>query len=89
MARPLGAKNKRTLLREARMREASVQAQRQLASLDNEATRFDSLWVMEKAMSYFFRRATMESDRSADNSKQVRDDLLQGALWALETFEIA
>jgi hypothetical protein len=98
MARPLGAKNKRTLLREARLREAAMEAQRQLASLDNEATRFDSLWVMEEAMSYFFRRAMMESGRIGiagsqpdlgeavgnftGNSKHVRDDLLQAVAIA-------
>jgi hypothetical protein len=83
MARPLGAKNKRTLIREARMREASVQAQRQLASISN-AARLDSLWVMEEAMSYFYRRAMTESSRSAGNCNQVRDDLLQAVAIAKE-----
>jgi hypothetical protein len=65
------------------MREASVQAQRQLASISN-AARLDSLWVMEEAMSYFYRRAMTESSRSAGNCNQVRDDLLQAVAIAKE-----
>jgi hypothetical protein len=53
MGRPLGAKNKRTLLREANIREAAARAQFDLAMTDDESIKADSLAVMEDAMAYF------------------------------------
>ena len=66
MGRPLGAKNKRTLLREANMREAAARAQFDLAMTDDESIKADSLAVMEDAMAYFYRLALKERHRNGD-----------------------
>src|SRR5580692_11067729 len=64
MGRPLGAKNKRTLLREANMREAAARAQFDLAIANDETIRADSLAVMEEAMTFFFGLALKEKRRN-------------------------
>ena len=77
MGRPLGAKNKRTLLREANMREAAARAQFDLAMTDDESIKADSLAVMEDAMTYFYRLALKERHRNGDaDPKAIRDAAL-------------
>ena len=51
MGRPLGAKNKRTLLREANMREAAARAQIGMAIADDETIKADSLAVISSVAS--------------------------------------
>jgi hypothetical protein len=85
MGRPLGAKNKRTLLREANMREAAAQAQFDLAMTDDEPIKTDSLAVMENAMTYFYRLALKERHRSGDaDFKAIRDNLREAVAIAKE-----
>ena len=57
MGRPLGAENKRTLLREGDIREAAARAEFDLAITDDVSIKADSLAVMEDDMAYFYRRA--------------------------------
>jgi hypothetical protein len=84
MARPLGAKNKRTLLREASMREAAVRAQLGLATTDDESIKADSLAVMEEAMSFFYRLALKERRRKEADLKAIRDNLREAVIIAKE-----
>ena len=73
MGRPLGAKNKRTLLREANMRGAAARAQFDLAMTDDVSIKADSLAVMEDAMAYFYRLALKERHRNGDaDPKAIR-----------------
>jgi hypothetical protein len=60
-----GIKNKRTILREANMREAAARAQLDLAACGDEAIKADSLAAMEEAMTFFLRSARKEKDRKA------------------------
>jgi hypothetical protein len=84
MARPLGAKNKRTLLRESNMREAAVRAQLGLATTDDESTKADSLAVMEEAMTYFYRLALKERRNEEADLKAIRDNLREAVIIAKE-----
>src|ERR1700721_211822 len=85
MARPLGAKNKRTLLRESNMREAAVRAQLGLATTDDESIKADSLAVMEEAMSFFYRLALKEKRRNEEaDLKAIRDNLREAVNIAKE-----
>jgi hypothetical protein len=85
MARPLGAKNKRTLLRESNMREAAVRAQFGLATTDDVSTKADSLAVMEEAMTFFYRLALKEKRRNEQaDLKAIRDNLREAVLIAKE-----
>ena len=85
MARPLGAKNKRTLLRETNMREAAVRAQLGLATTDDELIKADSLAVMEEAMTFFYRLALKEKSRNEQaDLKAIRDNLREAVIIAKE-----
>ena len=85
MARPLGAKNKRTLLREASMREAASRAQLGLATTDDASIKADSLAVMEEAMSFFYRLALKEKRRNEEaDLKAIRDNLREAVIIAKE-----
>jgi hypothetical protein len=85
MARPLGSKNKRTLLREASMREAASRAQLGLATTDDESVKADSLAVMEEAMSFFYRLALKEKRRNDEaDLKAIRDNLREAVIIAKE-----
>ena len=85
MGRPLGAKNKRTLLREANIREAAARAQFDLAITADESIKADSLAVMEDAMAYFNRLALKERHRSGDaDPKAIRDNLREAVTIAKE-----
>ena len=85
MGRPLGAKNKRTLLREANMRGAAARAQFDLAITDDELIRADSLAVMEDAMAYFYGLALKERHRNGDaDPKAIRDNLREAVTIAKE-----
>jgi hypothetical protein len=86
MVRPLGSKNKRTLLREACMREAAVRAQLGLASTDDDSIKADSLAVMEEAMSFFYRLALKERRRNGEaDHKAIRDNLREAVNIAKES----
>src|ERR1700686_5135603 len=83
MARPFGSKNKRTLLREASMREAASRAQLGLATTDDEATKADSFAVMEEAMTFFYRLALKEKRRNEEaDLKAIRDNLREAVIIA-------
>jgi hypothetical protein len=85
MVRPLGSKNKRTLLREASMREAASRAQLGLATTDDESIKADSLAVMEEAMSFFYRLALKERRRNEEaDLKAIRDNLREAVIIAKE-----
>ena len=85
MGRPLGAKNKRTLLREANIREAAARAQFDLAMTDDVSINADSLAVMENAMTYFYRLALKERHRSGGaDPKAIRDNLREAVTIAKE-----
>ena len=85
MARPLGSKNKRTLLREASMREAASRAQLGLATTDDKLVKADSLAVMEEAMSFFYRLALKEKRRNDEaDLKAIRDNLREAVIIAKE-----
>jgi hypothetical protein len=85
MARPLGAKNKRTLLREANMREAAALAQLGLATTDDESIRADSLAVLEQSMRYFYGLALKEKRRNEEaDLKAIRDNLREAVIIAKE-----
>ena len=85
MARPPGAKNKRTLLRESNMRDAAVRAQLGLATTDDESIKADSLAVMEEAMSFFYRLALKEKRRNEEaDLKAIRDNLREAVNIAKE-----
>jgi hypothetical protein len=70
MGRPLGAKNKRTLLREANMKEAATRARTTLVS-PNEFVRLDSLAIMEEAMWFFHSLVAQEQKRGGDADIEV------------------
>ena len=85
MGRPLGAKNKRTLIREANIREAAARAQFDLAVTDDEPIKADSLAVMEEAMTYFYRLAQREKRRNGDaDPKTIRDNFREAVNIAKE-----
>ena len=85
MGRPLGAKNKRTLLREANIREAAARAQFDLAMTDDVSIKADSLAVMEDAMAYFYRLAIKERHRNGDaDPKAIRDNFREAVTIAKE-----
>ena len=85
MGRPLGAKNKRTLLREANIRGAAARAQFDLAMTDDVSINADSLAVMENAMTYFYRLALKERHRNGDaDPKAIRDNLREAVTIAKE-----
>ena len=85
MGRPLGAKNKRTLLREANMREAAARAQFDLAMTDDVSINADSLAVMEDAMTYFYRLALKERHRNGvADPKAIRDNFREAVTIAKE-----
>ena len=85
MGRPLGAKNKRTLLREANMRGAAARAQFDLAMTDDVSINADSLAVMEDAMAYFYCLALKERHRNGDaDPKAIRDNLREAVTIAKE-----
>jgi hypothetical protein len=85
MARPLGAKNKRTLLREANMREAAALAQLGLATTDDESIRADSLAVLEQSMRYFYGLVLKEKRRNEEaDLKAIRDNLREAVIIAKE-----
>jgi hypothetical protein len=85
MARPLGSRNKQTLLREATMREAASRAELGLAITDNESTTADSLAVMEEAMTFFYRLALKEKRRNKEaDLKAIRDNLREAVIIAKE-----
>jgi hypothetical protein len=85
MGRPLGAKNKRTLLREANIRGAAARAQFDLAMTDDESIKADSLAIMEDAMAYFYRLALKERHRNGDaDPKAIRDNLREAVTIAKE-----
>jgi len=82
VGRPLGAKNKRTLLREANIREAAARAQFDLAMTDDESIKADSLAVMEDAMAYFYRLALKERHRNEDaDFAAIRDNLREAVTY--------
>jgi hypothetical protein len=56
MARSFGSKNKRTLLREARIREATEQASMGIKKSTDPQFMIDSLALMEAGMRYFYGR---------------------------------
>ena len=85
MGRPLGAKNKRTLLREANIKEAAARAQFDLTMTDDEPIKADSLAVMEDAMTYFYRLALKEKRRNGDaDPKTIRDNWREAVTIAKE-----
>jgi hypothetical protein len=85
MGRPRGAKNKRTLLREANIREAAARAQFDLAMTDDEPIKADSLAVMEEAMTFFYRLALKEKRRNGDaDLKTTRDNWREAVTIAKE-----
>ena len=81
MARPKGAKNKRTLLREEQRRQAALKA---AAGLDRSPKDADCLAVIEEAMRYFYAKACNErwkTDGNADD-KVIGASYLQAASLA-------
>jgi hypothetical protein len=85
MARPLGAKNKRTLLRESSMREAAAQAQLGLATTEDESIKADSPAVMEEAMTFFYRLALKEKRRNEEaDLKVIRENMREAVIIAKE-----
>jgi hypothetical protein len=85
MARPRGAKNKRTLIRESRMREAAARAQLGLATTGDQLIKADSLAVMEEAMTFFYRLALKEKSRNEQaDLKAIRDNLREAVIIAKE-----
>jgi hypothetical protein len=81
MARPKGAKNKRTLLREEQRRQAALKA---AAGLDRSPKDADCLAVIEEAMRYFYAKAWNErwkTDGNADD-KVIGASYLQAASLA-------
>ena len=85
MGRPLGAKNKRTLLREANMRQAAARAQLGAATSDDELIKADSLAVMEEAVTFFYRLALKEKRRNGDaDPKTIRDNWREAVTIAKE-----
>ena len=83
MGRPLGAKNKRTLLREANIRGGSA-SPFDLAMTDDVSIKADSLAVMEEAMAYFYRLALKERRRNGRRPKAIRDNLREAVTIAKE-----
>ena len=80
-----GIKNKRTLLREANLREAAARAQIDLTCIDDDSINADSLAVMENAMTYFYRLALKERHRNGDaDPKAIRDNLREAVTIAKE-----
>jgi hypothetical protein len=69
-----GIKNKRTLMREANMREAAARAQLILEGSDDESIKADSLVVMEEAMTFFHRLALKERGRKDADIEMIRDN---------------
>ena len=85
----LGAKNKRTLLRESNMREAAVRAQLGLATTDDELIKADNLAVMEEAMSFFYRLALKEKRRNEEaDLKAIRDNLREAGILRRKSLPI-
>jgi|SRR5580658_9951552 hypothetical protein len=74
MGRPLGSKNKRTLLIEQRMRERAA---------GTEVVQFDSLKIMEDCMNYAYRRFLQIKAKV----KSIDDEKVQNA--ARDAFAIA
>ena len=72
MGRPKGAKNRRTLLREA---EAKAGKLRDLSQI------FDTLYMIEMAASYFFRRAL--EPRKGRKAEQIDQDYRNAAHLAV------
>jgi hypothetical protein len=71
-----GIKNKRTLLREANMREAAARAELY------ESIKADSLAVMEDAVAYFYRLALKERHRNEDaDFAAIRDNLREAVTY--------
>jgi hypothetical protein len=80
-----GIKNRRTLLREANMKEAVARAQTDLVCIGDESAKADSLAVMENAMTYFYSLALKERHRGGDaDSKAIRDNLREAVTIAKE-----
>jgi hypothetical protein len=80
-----GIKNKRTLLREANMREAAARAQVDLTHTDLEPIKADSLSVMEDAMTFFYYLALKERHHGGDaDPKAIRDNLREAVTIAKE-----
>jgi hypothetical protein len=85
-----GIKNKRTLLREANMREAATRAQLGIAISDDESIRADSLAVMENAMTFFYQLAQNEKRRNKHaDVEAIRENLREAVTIAKESRRIA
>jgi hypothetical protein len=81
MARPKGAKNNRTLLREEQRRQSALKA---AAGLDRSPKDADCLAVIEEAMRYFYAKVWNErwkTDGNADD-KVIGASYLQAASLA-------
>jgi hypothetical protein len=72
MGRPPGSRNKKTLIREQRIREAAKLAR----GPDEGAILIDSLRIMEAGMRYFFGRFQAGVAEKSPNDAQVRADIL-------------
>lgn len=72
MGRPAGSRNKKTLIREQRIREAAKLAR----GPEEGAILIDSLQIMEAGMRYFFGRFQAGVAEKSPNNSQVRTDLL-------------
>jgi hypothetical protein len=72
MGRPPGSRNKKTLVREQRIREAAKLAR----GPEEGAIPIDSLRIMEAGMRYFFGRFQAGVAEKSPNDAQVRADIL-------------
>lgn len=72
MARAFGSKNKRTLIREARVRDAAAETSRGLKKSSDPQTTIDSLAVMEAGMWYFYGRH-LAAVKICDKAKNQAD----------------
>jgi hypothetical protein len=69
MGRPKGAKNKRTLLREAEQKLFSV----------NREDYLDAIVVLEEGMRHFYTRAVLLKSNPKADPKEIDDNLLKAA----------
>ena len=72
MGRPPGSRNKKTLIREQRIREAAKLAR----GPEEGAILIDSLQILEAGMRYFFSRFQAGVAEKSPNDAQVRADIL-------------